>query len=86
MESFVYQKKFDIFQPEKGSGTKKHRVTSSLAEKMTVKDDEIILDFKTEFEGRDLSEAGHKLREIEPVFSTNDDRHRKDVQIVLDEN
>lgn len=52
---------------------------------MIVKDDSLILDFKTEFEGRDLNEAKHKLREIEPVFST-DDRHNRDVQIILDEN
>ena len=60
-------------------------VTSSLAEKMTLKDDKILIDFNTDFSGRDLSEAKHKLREVEPKFS-EDQKHNRGVQVVFDEN
>lgn len=52
---------------------------------MTLKDDKVFMDFKTEFTGRDLSEAKHKLRDIEPSFS-DDPEHERDVQVVFDEN
>jgi hypothetical protein len=43
------------------------------------------LDFKTEFTGRDLADAKHKLRDVAPVFS-DDVSHNRDVQVVFDEN
>lgn len=60
-------------------------MTSSLAEQMVLKDDLILLDFKTEFSGRDLAEAKHKLRDITPKFS-EEVEHNRDVQVVFDEN
>lgn len=76
LESFNYHVKYEVFKSGSQSSREQPTMTSSLAEQLVLKDDFVVLDFKTEFSGRDLIGAKHKLRDIKPVFSEDVSHHR----------
>lgn len=57
----------------------------SLARKIRLTEDYMEVDFKTEYEGRDLADIENKLRKVSPEFQQSNE-HNKDVQVVIDEN
>jgi hypothetical protein len=56
-----------------------------LAEKLNIQGDHLVLDFNTQYEGKDIKPISHMLRVHEPEFNA-DEGHDRDVQVVFDEN
>lgn len=81
-ESFTFKQNFDVFKDADNSNNIAH---SHLDEKMTVVGDHVVLNFKTEYTGRDLDEVSAQLRSYDPVFSDAPE-HNRDVQVAFDEN
>lgn len=84
MSSFAFKKDIQ-FNEKVGKALGKSTAHSSLSETMTLTSDHIIVNYMTEYEGRDLQKLSKSMRRIKPQFS-EDPEHQRDVQIVLDEN
>lgn len=75
MESFKFTKKI----------ADSKSASSSLSEAMSIKGDHIVLQWLTEYSGKDLSTVSRKMRQITPKFDESA-KFAKDVQVTLDEN
>lgn len=62
MDSFQFKKNIDVGKA----------ASASLSEQMALKGDHIVLQWLTEYQGKDLSSISKKMRSVKPQFS--DDR------------
>ena len=76
MSSFAFQTKLPLTDAT---------ATSSLSETMSLAGDHVLVNYLTEFEGRDMSELAKSVRNIKPKFS-DEQRFLRDVQVTVDEN
>ena len=76
MSSFAFQTKVPMTEAT---------ATSSLSETMNLKGDHVLVNYLTEFEGKDMSDLAKSMRNIKPKFS-DDQSFLRDVQVTVDEN
>lgn len=70
------------FKKEVTNGSKAH---TTMSETITLDNDYVVMQYLTEFQGADLSHIEHKLRNINPTFST-EQAYMRDLQMTVDEN